>query len=165
MSRLRERISPTLVLALVSLWLMLNQSFAPAHVVVGILIALAIAWATSGLRPLKARLRRVDAVAHLILVVLKEVVYSNIRVARILLGLVPVRDLHSGFVRIPLELRDPHGLAALAAIVTATPGTVWSGLSPEGDVLTLHVLELIDEAAVIRLVKQRFEQPLMRIFE
>ena len=31
----------------------------------------------------------------------------------------------SGFVNIPLDLRDPYALAALACIITATPGTLW----------------------------------------
>ena len=31
----------------------------------------------------------------------------------------------SGFMTIPLELRSPMGLAILALILTATPGTAW----------------------------------------
>src|SRR3546814_11639671 len=68
-----------------------------------------------------------------------------------------------GFVKIPLTLRDPHGLAALACIVTYTPGTVWAGLSEHDDALTLHVLDLTDEAHWIRLIVQRYERPLKEI--
>ncbi len=50
-------------------------------------------------------------------------------------------------------------------IVTATPGTVWAGLTAAEDELTLHVLDLEDEAGLIRTIKQRYEEPLMRIFE
>ena len=165
MKRLREKFSPALVIALMGLWLLLNQSFSPAHIVLGLALSIALAWVTSSLRPLRARLRRVDTAAVLALVVLKDIVHSNISVARVVLGIRPLRDVRSGFVNIPLELRDPHGLAALAAIVTATPGTVWAGLSTDGETLTLHVLELDDEAAVISLIKQRYEQPLRQIFE
>ena len=28
-------------------------------------------------------------------------------------------------MNIPLDLRDPYGLAALACIITSTPGTLW----------------------------------------
>jgi multicomponent K+:H+ antiporter subunit E len=70
-----------------------------------------------------------------------------------------------GLVTIPLELRDPHGLAVLAAIVTSTPGTVWVDLSADGSALTLHVLDLIDPGEVIDLIKGRYERRLMRIFE
>jgi multicomponent K+:H+ antiporter subunit E len=81
------------------------------------------------------------------------------------LGLVRSREIRSGFLEIPLELRDPHGLAALSTIVTATPGTVWAGLSADGTCLTLHVLDLDDEQRWIAYIKQRFEAPLRRIFE
>ena len=56
-------------------------------------------------------------------------------------------------------------LAALAAIITATPGTVWAGLSDDGQQLTLHILDIEDEEHWIRYIKDRFERPLMRIFE
>ena len=90
---------------------------------------------------------------------------SNFAVARIVLGLVRGREVRSGFVDIPLDLRDPHGLAVLAGIITSTPGTVWADLAPDGKTLTLHVLDLQDEAEWILWIKTRYEQPLMRIFE
>lgn len=158
-------ISPTLVLCLTTLWLLLNQTFAPEQIVLGATLALLLAWASSRLRPLRARVRRLDIAAALLLVVLLEIFRSNISVARIVLGMVRNRKVESGFVQIPLELRDPHGLAALAMIITATPGTVWAGLSAEGDCLTLHILDLEDEQQWIRYIKDRFERPLVEIFE
>jgi multicomponent K+:H+ antiporter subunit E len=165
MKRLFGRVTPMVVLSLLGLWLLLNQSLSPAHIVLGVVLALVIAWTTSSLRPLKARVRHLGTAALLLLVVLKDIVQNNLSVARIVLGFRPLRDIHSGFLRIPLDLRDPHGLAALAAIVTATPGTVWAGLSADGNTLTLHVLDLKDEAGLTRLIKDRYEKPLMRIFE
>jgi len=162
---LARRISPVLVIALASLWLLLNQSVSVAHVLVGMLLGVAFAWGASALRPLHARIRRVDTAALLSLVVLKDIVLNNLHVARIVLSPARPGNLRSGFVRIPLELRDPHGLAALAIIVTSTPGTVWAGHSTADGTLTLHVLDLEDEGAVVRLIKQRYEQPLRRIFE
>jgi multicomponent K+:H+ antiporter subunit E len=38
-------------------------------------------------------------------------------------------------------------------------------LSADGGTLTVHVLDLKDEAAWIRWIKERYERPLMRIFE
>jgi multicomponent K+:H+ antiporter subunit E len=160
-----KAISPTLVLGLTALWLLLQQTLAPGQIVLGVALAMLLAWASSGLRPLRARLRRFDLAAVLVLVVLTEIIRSNINVARIVLGLVRDREVRSGFVQIPLELRDPHGLAALATIITATPGTVWAGLSPDESSLTLHILDLEDEQKWIRYIKDRFERPLMRIFE
>jgi multicomponent K+:H+ antiporter subunit E len=165
MKRSRENFSPALVVALTGFWLLLNQSVAPAHLLLGAILATAMTWFITNLRPVHARVRRLDTAALLVLTVTRDIVVSNYHVALIVLGLTGGREIRSGFLRIPLELRDPHGLAMLAAIVTATPGTVWSGLSTSGDTLTLHVLDLRDESALIRTIKQRYEQPLMRIFE
>jgi multicomponent K+:H+ antiporter subunit E len=164
MRRLATHLSPVLVLALTCLWLLLNQSFSPGHVLLGLAFALAFAAASAALRPARARMRRLDTGALLILVVLRDIIHGNLSVARLVLGS-RARSIRSGFVHIPLDLRDPHGLAALSMIVTATPGTVWAGLSTSGDTLTLHVLDLKDEAEVIRVIKHRYEQPLIRIFQ
>jgi multicomponent K+:H+ antiporter subunit E len=81
------------------------------------------------------------------------------------LGLTHGREVSSGFLDIPLDMRDPHGLAVLAMIVTATPGTVLSGLADDSSMLRLHVLDLQDPEAWIRTIKQRYERPLREIFE
>lgn len=163
--RIRSVISPTVVLCLTALWLILQQTIAPDQILLGAVLAVLLAWASSRLRPLRAHVRRIDLAAALILIVIWEIVRSNIAVGRIVLGLVRKRDVRSGFVQIPLDLRDAHGLAALAAIITATPGTVWAGLSADGKFLTLHILDIEDEQHWIRYIKDRFERPLMRIFE
>jgi multicomponent K+:H+ antiporter subunit E len=158
-------ISPTLVVTLAAVWLVLNQTLEPAQILLGMALGLLLAWASSRLRPVRAKLHRFDLAAALVVTVVVEIVKSNLAVGRIVLGLVRNREVHSGFLEIPLDLRDPHGLAALATIITATPGTVWAGQSEDGTRLTLHVLDLDDEQRWIAYIKQRFEAPLRRIFE
>lgn len=160
-----DRISPTLVASLTAVWLVLNQTLELAQILFGVALSALLAWASSRLRPLRATLRRFDLALALVAIVVIEIVKSNIAVGRIVLGLVRDREIRSGFLDIPLELRDPHGLAALATIITATPGTVWAGQSDDGTRLTLHVLDLDDEQRWIAYIKQRFEAPLRRIFE
>jgi multicomponent K+:H+ antiporter subunit E len=162
--RALRQLPPVLIVSLVVMWLLLSPSLGFGTVVLGIVLALALAWASVTLRPLRPRLRRPLAVLGLFVTVVLDVVRSNFAVARIVLGLAGP-EVRSGFVDIPLDLGDPHGLAGLAAIITATPGTVWIGLAPDGKTLTLHVLDLGDEAALRQWIKTRYEQPLMRIFE
>lgn len=158
-------VSPVLVLMLTLLWLLLNQSLSPGHFVLGALLGTGVSWAASTLRPLQAHVRRLDVAVVLFLVVVRDMIRSNWGVFRIVLGLEGKREVKADFVDIPLELKDPHGLATLAIIVTATPGTVWVGLSPDGSWLRLHVLDLVDNEYWIRLIKDRYESRLMRIFE
>jgi multicomponent K+:H+ antiporter subunit E len=66
---------------------------------------------------------------------------------------------------VPLTLKDPHGLAVLAGIITSTPGTVWVEHDVETGTLTLHVLDLRDENAWIAWVQEPYERLLREIFE
>ena len=115
MKRLGGKVSPTLVLSLTAVWLLLNQTSAPTQIVLGAVLAMLLAWMGSALRPVRAHLQRLDIAAALVLIVLGDIVRSNLSVARIVLGLVRDRTVTSGFLHIPLAMRDPHGLAAFAA--------------------------------------------------
>ena len=160
-----RKLPPVLIGVLTVMWLLLNQTLAPGHFMLGLVLAIVLAWASSTLRPLQPSLRRAYTAVGLLLVVLHDIVRSNVAVARIVLGMVRDRQVRSGFLDVPLDLRDPHGLAVLAAILTSTPGTVWVDLAADGSRLKLHVLDLKDEAAWIQMIKERYEQPLKRIFE
>jgi multicomponent K+:H+ antiporter subunit E len=154
---------PLLSAGLLAMWLLLNLSLSVGQVLLGAVLALLGGLALALLEPAKARIRRPRAIIQLAGIVLVDIVRSNIAVARIILG--ARRDQHSGFIHIPLELRDRYGLATLACIVTATPGTLWVSLDAENRVVMIHVLDLVDEDAWIRLIKHRYERLLREIFE
>lgn len=155
---------PLLAAVLLAMWLLLNQSVAPGSVILGSLLALGACWTLVPLDPPKVRFRRPGVALRLALVVLGDIVRSNIAVARIVLH-PGRRDRRSGFVRIPLDLREPHGLAALACIVTATPGTIWVEFDSASHSVLIHVLDLIDEEEWVRTIKHRYERRLLEIFE
>jgi multicomponent K+:H+ antiporter subunit E len=155
---------PLLTAALLAMWLLLNESVAPGSLILGGVLALGASWALVALDPPPARFRRLRTALGLAWVVLVEIVRSNNAVARIILR-PRARDRTSGFVRIPLDMRDPYGLAALACIITATPGTIWVEYDSADNTVLLHVLDLIDEEAWVRIIKGRYERQLMEIFE
>lgn len=145
-------------------WLLLRQSLSPGTILVGAVIALGLAWAFGRLRPPRARVRHWPLLGRLLLRVARDIVRSNLAVARIVLR--PRHDgFRSGFVAIPLELTDPYGLATLACIITSTPGTIWVDHDSVRNVLLIHVLDLVDEDAWIATIKQRYERPLLEIFQ
>lgn len=158
-------IPPVLLVVLVVMWLVLNSTISLGHVVLGCVLSAFLLIAASRLRPLQPRMRRGYVLIGLILNVFVDIVRSNIGVARVILGLVGEREVRSGFMNVPLDIRDPHGLAALSMIITATPGTVWVDLSADRKTLTIHVLDLVDEDEWIRRIKGRYERPLMEVFE
>ena len=148
---------------LTMLWLLLNQTLAWSQVVLGAVLSLLLAWAAMALRPLRSQPKKPLVMISLFLKVLVDITKSNVAVFKTIWF--KPHNHTAGFIRIPLELKDPHGLAALACILTYTPGTVWSGYSEKSGVKTLHVLDLEDAQGWIELVKNRYERPLMEIFE
>jgi multicomponent K+:H+ antiporter subunit E len=155
---------PILSLSLLLLWLLLNQSLSPGHLLLGTCLAIGGGLVLTALEPSPVHLHRPAALVILGWLVLLDIVRSNIAVARIILGR-RLPAVTSGFVDIPLDLRAPHGLATLAMIITATPGTIWVNYDPPTGVLTIHVLDLVDESIWSRTIKGRYERWLMEIFE
>jgi multicomponent K+:H+ antiporter subunit E len=154
---------PIVSTSLLAFWLLLNQTLSPGHILLGSAVAVIGGWGLAALRPPKAHPRRPDVIVRLAAVVFADIVRSNIAVARIILG--PKRTERTpGFVEIPLELRDPYGLAALACIITSTPGTLWVDFNEASGILTIHVLDLVDKAEWVRTIKGRYERRLMEIF-
>jgi multicomponent K+:H+ antiporter subunit E len=145
-------------------WLLLNQSLSAGHVVLGCILAITGGWLLGAVEAPHGRIRRPVAAVRLASRVLLDIVRSNIAVARFILNLAP-HPPASGFVRIPLDIRHPYGLAALACIITATPGTIWVDFDSADTTLTIHVLDLVDEDEWIRTIKNRYERLLREIFE
>lgn len=156
--------SPWLSLGLFGGWLLLTRSFSIGQVLLGVLVAVVMPLLMAPLRPRPGPLRRYGVLARLILRVGRDVVRSAVQVAA---GVVQARSQppRGSFVVVPLELRDAHGLAALAMITAVVPGTVWSELAPDRSALRIHVFDLDDEAAFITHFKTDYEQPLKEIFE
>ena len=154
-----------LTFTLVGMWLLLNAELSVMSIAFGALLALLLVLAIAQLRPVRPRLRHLHLAIPLVATLLVDIVQSNLGVARVVLGRTRNRQVRSGFIDIPLELSDPHGLAILAVIVTSTPGTSWAGVAPDGRMLRLHMLDIRNEDEWIRSFKQRYERRLMRIFE
>lgn len=154
---------PLMIASLIVMWLLLT-SFSLGQLIVGTLVALAAAQGLAALHPAKPRLRRWDLLPRLVATVLYDIVRSNIAVATIILQ-GQRRERKSGFLTIPLDLRDPMGLAILAIIVTSTPGTAWLDYNAARGTLLLHVFDLVDESEWLDLIKNRYEHLLREIFE
>ena len=156
--------APLLSLFICALWLLVNRSLGSGHVALALVFALLIPLLTRGLRPLPVRIRHPLVILRLAARIVHDTTASNLAVLRLLLS--PSASRNPGrFVHVPLQLRDPNGLAVLAMIVCITPGTAWAEISRDRSMLLLHVLQGDDPQSVIDHVKAHYERPLMEIFE
>lgn len=156
--------APLLSLALWALWLLLNLSLSVGNLLLGALLGFLAPILFAPLRPSPARIRKAGVAFKLFWVVGRDVVMSNLQVAW---GVLRARQKppRSAFIKVPLDLHDAHGLAALSMICTVVPGTVWSELALDRSVLLLHVFDLGDEAQFIEHFKTTYERPLMEVFQ
>jgi multicomponent K+:H+ antiporter subunit E len=155
--------SPLLSAALALIWPILNQSWFLGHLFLGALLAILIPMFTNRLRADRAELHRPAVMLRLLLIVLKDIVTSNIDVARLILG--PESAIRPGFFWLPLSISNPHGIVTLAGIITMTPGTLSADLSEDRQHLLVHAINIDDEAELIASIKSRYEAPLMEIFK
>ncbi|KFL36966.1 Na+/H+ antiporter subunit E [Arenimonas donghaensis] len=154
--------APLLSVTVFVVWLLLVASLEPAHVLLAAVLALVLPLVAQRLREDTAHARRPGVAARLIVVVLWDIVLSNIEVARRILG--RESRMRPAFVWIPLDITNRHGISALAGIITMTPGTVSSELSPDQRHLLVHFLHLEDADAAIAHIKSRYEAPLREVF-
>lgn len=165
MSSFRKLVpAPLTSASLLALWLVLARSTSLGQLILGSVLALVAPLLTRTLRPTQVRVRRPLVVVRFIMTVGYDVVMSNFEVAWGVLRW-SYRKPQSQFVVVPLELRDPLGLTALAMVTTVVPGTVWSELALDRSALLLHVWDVPEEALFIARFKARYEKPLREIFE
>ena len=155
---------PFLSFGLLVLWLLLNQTTSLGQFLIGCLLALLGGRILVALQLPRATIRRPAALLRLLGLVSMDIIRSNVAVGLLILG-TGRRERTSGFVNIPLDIRNPYGLAMLACIITATPGTLWVNFDWQKGLLVIHVLDLIDESEWIRTIKRRYERHLVEIFE
>lgn len=154
--------SPLLSLVLALFWLVLNQTLDILHLVFGVILGVLLPLWVAPLRPLKTNVRNIWTAIRLGFWALKEITRSCYQVSHIILF--SGNNVNSAFIRVPLDLKDPTGLAVLSCLINCTPGTVWIEVDQATHELVLHVFDLQDTDWWIATVKERYEKPLMQIF-
>lgn len=154
---------PWLGATLSATWLILASTYSPASFAMAALLGLALPHALTALGVKPVRAKKILPLLRLALVVFYDILRSNIAVAAIILGL--KKGVPSGFLNVPLTIRSPAALTLLGIIITSTPGTIWVQYDSRTGILIMHILDLVDEAAWIDTIKNRYERVLAEIFE
>lgn len=153
--------APLTSLAVFATWVLLNGASA-GQALLGAVLGVVLPLAVPRLRGALPTFARPLELPRLAAVVGVDIVRSNIDVALRVLG--PESRIRPGYVRVPLELRQPQAIAALASIVTMTPGTLSAALEDHGRTLLVHCFHLDDPEGTVASIKSRYEAPLARLF-
>jgi multicomponent K+:H+ antiporter subunit E len=154
---------PLLTPILAVVWLLLNNSYSPSHIVLGLMLGWAIPWFTLRFWPERACIRRPWVLMRFVAVVLYDIVVANLIVARRILG--RPEHLRPAFVEVPLALTSDLAISLLANTISLTPGTVSARLAPDRTSLLVHGLHVPDAAELVASIKSRYEAPLKEVFE
>lgn len=142
-------------------WVMLAHNMEAGTVLMALFLAILIPRMVAPFIDYTPNIRWVPAM-RLFWVVVWDIIVANIKVAILVLG--PTKNLHPKWFRVPLDTGHEEVNTLLAMIITTTPGTVSAGIDQDrGDIL-VHALSTDDEEAEIETIKQRYEQPLIKIF-
>lgn len=142
-------------------WLLLQHTLEPVHLLSALLIGLIVPRLLNQLLPPAPTIRMLPAL-RLGLVVMADIVTSNITVAKLVLG--PMSRPQPAWIRVPLQLKHPTAISLLASIITTTPGTVSSSIDEERRYILVHALDCSDPAQMVADIQQRYERPLLTIF-
>lgn len=154
---------PIFCVAMILMWMML-AGFTIGQFIISIVVAIIANYAMSRLKPEPVKIKNWRYVPILVLKVLFDVAQSNIAVAWIIMT-GGRHKAHSGFMIIPLELKDRTALAIMGCVLTVTPGTAWVAYDTRSSELLLHVLDLDNQDHWRYLIKNRYEALLLKIFD
>lgn len=154
---------PLLSLGIALVWVLIAGSFTLNSLLLGLALGIVLPVFTLPYLTDLPRVRRPGKAIALFFRVCGDIVVANWEVARLVLG--PTSRLAPRFFTVPLTTDDPFIATLLGSIVSLTPGTVSIDIDMEAKTLFVHGLRITDEAATIATIKQRYEAPLMEIFQ
>ena len=154
---------PVLSVLLAATWLVLQQSLALPQLITAAVLGLGLPNLLHAFLPPSQRQHAPVVALRLTLHVLRDIVVSNVVVARLVLW--PGRPLQPVWVELPLTLQSERAISLLATIITTTPGTVSCVVDERRRLIVVHALDCADPAALVAEMHQRYQVPLMEIFE
>lgn len=161
---MRRRLFPSIPqsITVFAFWVLMAEDYAAGTLLMAALLAWLMPHIASRLEREFARLGNLWVLVPLLFRLMRDIVVANVTVARQVLG--PEARLRPGFIWVPLELTNIHGISALASIITLTPGTVTAELSADRRHLLVHCLDIDDPQAMIDDLKRRYEAPMLQVF-
>ncbi len=152
---------PWLSLAILVIWLLVNNSFSPGQFLLGSMLAIVIPMFSTALCHEPVKLHRPGLVILYIFRLMLDIVTANLMVAGWILN--RNRRLQPAFVRYELTLQSSLAISILANTISLTPGTVSCFVSADLRYILIHSLHLKDAEALVKQIRHRYEQLLMEI--
>lgn len=154
---------PGLSVLLLSIWLLVNNTMSPGHILLGGILGILIPYFTSAFSPGEIRFTHSVLIIKYLGRLVLDILAANLQVALWIIQ--PNRKLQPTFVRYELMLNSPLAITVLANTISLTPGTVSCDISSDHQHILIHSLHTKDPESVIKQIHTRYEQPLLEAFK
>lgn len=153
---------PWLSLTLFITWQILSDGISGASIVLGVILAWLIPQLTRNFWPERPTFKKIWIMPGYVLRVLKDIVVASFSVAWLILS---PRTPRPAFISYPLHLENPMAISVLASTISLTPGTVSADISNDRKILLIHALDAPSDQEVINDIYNRYEKPLLEMFQ
>ena len=142
-------------------WMFLTVSFDGASFLVGYMIGLFIIFILRRFFHSRFYLVPVFVIIKLLFIFFKELILSNIAVAKVVMQ--RSLTIQPAIFALPTELKKEWEITVLAMLITLTPGTLVLDVSDDKSTLYIHALNSPDVHVAIESIKQSFEKTIMEV--
>jgi multicomponent Na+:H+ antiporter subunit E len=142
-------------------WALLMGTIDLSNLMVGFVLGYAVLWLAKPVLGDSGYFRRGPKAIRFLGFFMKELVVSNLLVAREVLS--PRPRLRPGVVAVPLDAKTDAEITLLANVVTLTPGTLSLDVSPDRSTLYVHAMFLESPEALRRDIKEGFERRILEL--
>ncbi len=154
---------PGLSALLLIIWLLVNNTISPGHILLGGSLATLIPYFTSAFSPGEIRIAHSMLFIKYLVRLVWDILVANLQVALWIIQ--PNKKLQPVFLRYKLTLESPLAITVLANTISLTPGTVSCDVTSDNRHILIHSLHTEDPESVLRQIHDRYEQPLLEAFK
>ncbi len=140
-------------------WCAVQGSFTFINLIFGFFISSAALWLIREQFGTSKYFNRTWLILGLIVLFLKELFMSVLRVAWLVLK--PGQSYKPSFISFPLTVDAPHEITLLANLITLTPGTLSVDVSDDNKTLYIHCIDVDDVEALRKDIAEGFERKIL----
>lgn len=140
-------------------WCAVTGSFSLINIIFGFAIASIALWLIREQFATTKYFKRAWLVLGLIMLFLKELLLSVVRVAWLVIQ--PSRNYQPCFIAFPLTVDRSYEITLLANLITLTPGTLSVDVSDDNKTLYIHCIDVTDVEVLRAGIAKGFERKIM----
>jgi multicomponent Na+:H+ antiporter subunit E len=148
-------------IVLAAVWAFAVGELSLLNLTIGFTLGYAVLWLGRNVFGAEDYCARLPRLLELLLYFFWKLIQANLRVAHDVIT--PKHRMRPGIIAVPLDARTDGEITLLASMLTLTPGSLSLEVSPDRQLLFVHVLYLRDVEAEKRTIKEGFERRLLEV--